>query len=178
MNEILSWVHLSDLRVEAAQNASNLLLCLYVISYILTKRAAILVAFLLVELYGNLGIFSGLTDVQYYLGYSVIYSGVYWVLFNNHYRLKTLSGYVILILFEIVMAIDVKAYPDVETYVSTNYEIIIVFVHLYIIATRIRWNPLRTCLGASIDALGRIMANNYNIAFLWYNTRKTHKTTS
>lgn len=176
--EALSWVLLSVKKGVAAQIASNFLLVLYVISYLRIKNAAFLVAFLLIELYGNLYITDNLSAEAYYLGYAFIYSLIYWYAFHENYKLKIVAGYGILILFEFIMCLDAIYYPNTETYIYTGYANIIVFIHLYIITQTINWRKLRASMGASINALGRVLGVNYNLSFFWYNIENTSKATS
>ena len=170
---VLQWVQVNDLKVVAAQSASNLLLALYVISYISNRKAAFLVAFLLVEFYGNLNAFSGLSSFGYYLGYALIYSMFYWFVLKQYHIVKSSLGYGILTLFETVMSLDALYFPNVETYIYTHYASIVVLVHLYIIASTINWRALRTRMGASFNAVGSWMGANYNLSFFWYTLFKS-----
>ena len=176
--EAISWVLPSAKKGVAAQNVSNLLLVLYAISCIRIKDATFLVAFLLVEFYGNLYVTDNLTDFQYYLGYAFIYSVVLRRLFLVRCKLKTMVGYGILILFELIMCLDAIFFPEIETYAYTNYAGIIAFVHLYIITSFVDWQKLRASLGASINALGAVLGINYNLSFIWYTTKKASQATS
>lgn len=165
---VLEWAQANDLKVAAAQNASNLLLVLYVISYIFNRKAAFLVAFLLVEFYGNVNAFSGLTDFEYYLGYAFIYSMFYWVVLKQYHMVKTSLGYGILTLFELVISLDALYLPATETYIHSHYASIIVLIHVYIIITTINWRALRSRMGTSFNALGCWVGANYNLSFFWY----------
>jgi|GEM_PF-6880625 len=178
IHEALSWVLLSVKKGVAAQSASNILLALYVMSYIKIKSATYLVAFLCVEVYGNIYLSDYLTTFQYYLGYAFIYSIIYLYVFHNKGQLKILAAYVILILFELIMCLDAIYYPDTETYIYTIYANIVVFIHLYIIAQTINRRKLRASVGASLNALGRVLGVNYNLSFFWYNIKNTSKATS
>jgi len=64
--EVLLWVQESARKVVVEQTASNLLVGLYAIAYIINKKAAFLVAFLVVEFYGYSSMFDVLTAPQYY----------------------------------------------------------------------------------------------------------------
>ena len=170
---VLSWVHLSaKSQLVVAQNASNLLLCLYVISYILTKRAAILAVFLLVEVYGNLSLVGGLTDAQYYVGYAVLYCFGYWVVFYGKYQLSTLYGYGTMILFQLWMTLDAIFNPAVEAFVYTHYIYFVVFVHIYIMLTLCKWSLIGRSMGVIARDWSCIGGINDTRAFIQYNIGK------
>lgn len=171
---LLEWVQVNAKNLEAAQSVSNILIVLYAISYIFNRKATFLVAFLLVETYGNASLFSALTDFYYYLGYAFIYSLVYWFVLKKYQMVKTMLGYGILVLFQGAMSLDALYFPLDETYIYTHYASFIVLIHLYIIATLINWRLLRARMGESIDALGCWVGNNYNLSFIWYTLRNSH----
>lgn len=177
---LLEWVQLNEKKavLEIVQSASNLLFSLYVISYIFNKKAAFLVAFLLVEIYGNSSISSGLTKPEYYRGYAFLYMVTYWVVFYKYHMVKSLVGYVILVLFELAMSVDAIYFPDDETYIDTNYTSIIVLIHLYIVATLIDWRLLRAFLGEGLGVMGSWLRINYNLSFIWYTVIYRQKPTS
>ena len=88
-----------------AANVSNLLLVLYVISYIVTRKAAFIVAFLFVETIGMIDPFEhyfiaptaiNVTYEYYYFIYAGLYSICYLYFFFIYQSLKTCLGYFIL----------------------------------------------------------------------------------
>lgn len=177
MQELLLWVHLNDLKVVAAQNVSNILIFLYVISYIFNKKAVFVMAFLLVEFYGNVSVFSVLSNVQYYIGYVFLYALSYWVVFKRYHMVKPLLGYGIMVLFQLGMALDAALYPDNETVISESYVYIVVAIHLYIIISSVRWQSLRLRMGDVLNSFRSIFCSSYSISFFWYTVRNLNQKT-
>ena len=51
---VLSWAELANVkRLVVEQSLSNILIALYAVAYVTNRRATFLVAFLVMELYGN-----------------------------------------------------------------------------------------------------------------------------
>ncbi|MGB0943122.1 MAG: hypothetical protein ACPGUE_12000 [Marinomonas sp.] len=172
--EVLSWVQASAPKaVEAARRSSDILLLCYLFAYFINRKGCYIVAFLLVELVSNLSVTDALIDYQYYLMYVVMYCLIYWYGTYEAFKYKTLFGYVIIILFEIVMALDAYYNIEVETFAWQNYEHIVMVIHIYIIATLFGWKAIRRGLGDFINSVFGISSANYNLAFCCYNTIKT-----
>jgi hypothetical protein len=167
---VLQCLQLSEKRqvLEIVQNASNLLLILYAISYIFNKKVDFLLAFLFVETLALSSAVSALSNAGYYLFFSFCYSILYWFVLKRYQMVKTSFGYAILSIILLVTAIDDLLFPEYETAFYSNYTSLIVFVHIYIIATTINWRLLGKRMGASLNALGGWLGVNYNMSFFWY----------
>lgn len=174
--EVLSWVQLSARKIEVAASLSNFLILLYVISYFFNRKAVYLMAFLFVEVLAYSSIFDGLSDVLYYLAYSAMYSICYWLAFCSGAKVKTIVGYVILVLFQLLMAYDAYTYPRTETFIYSGYETVILAVHVYIISTLHDWRFVGRIVGNFRDYMHNIFSVNYNFSFFWYNVRNKLKT--
>jgi len=174
--EVLLWVQESARKVVVEQTASNLLVGLYAIAYIINKKATFLVAFLLVEFYGYSSMFDVLTNPQYYLGYMVIYTLTYWYVFKCYGVNKTLLGYVTLIVFELTMAMDAVFYAKTETILYNSYTYIIVFVHLYIIISLFEWKRIKHNMGVFARGLLCTIWPSYNYSLFCYT--KAYSTSS
>ncbi len=172
---ILSWVLQSAESQLAAQDASNILLILYVISYLLTKRSIFLIAFLLIETFGHSAVSGSLSSYQFYLGYSFVYSIVYWVFYKKSIQLRTLAGYVTLIVFELIMSLDAIIYAETETFVYNSYTYVIVLIHIYIITSLFKWKRLGRNMGSFIRGLLCVISPSYYHSFFWYNKTNTPK---
>lgn len=174
--EVLSWVQLSARKIEVAASLSNFLILLYGISYFFNRKAVYLMAFLFVEVLAYSSIFDGLSDVLYYLAYSAMYSICYWLAFCSGAKVKTIVGYVILVLFQLSMACDAYIYPNVETDLYNNYEAVILAVHVYIISTLHDWRLVGRLMGDIRNYMHNFFSVNYNFSFFWYNVRNKLKT--
>ena len=174
--EVLKWVQLNDLKVVVEQNVSNILIALYVLSYISNRKPTFLVGFLLVELYGHLSIVSSLTNPQYYLGYAFVYTVTYWYIFKQYKMINALVGYVTLIILELIMSLDAILYAETETVIYNSYTYIIVFVHLYIILSLFKWRRIGRNMGLFARSLLCTFCPSYNYSLFWYN--KVYQATS
>lgn len=176
MYEVLSWVQQNAEKAVAEQNLSNFLVVLYAIAYGINKKAAFLVAFLLIELYGYSSIGDALTAPQFYLGYAVIYTATYWFVFKCYGVNKTLLGYVTLIIFELTMATDAVFYAKVKTIMYDSYPYVIVLVHLYIIISLFEWKRIKHDMGVFARSLLCIIWPSYNYSLFCYT--KAYSTSS
>lgn len=170
--EVLSWAQVNARKLEVARHASNILLAAYMLSYMLNRKSCFLVAFLLVELIGNLRITDDLSMMNYYFMYSIIYCSIYWYGFYNYFKLKTLFCYAMLMLFEFGMTIDAYIYPEDKTFIYQSYEFVIVAFHLLIVASLFKRQNIRRGLGNLFASFTRVFSANYNFAFVWYTIGK------
>lgn len=179
MSELLEWVHLlSGLKasLEIAQNVSNIILALYVISYFSIKKGGLIVAFLVCELWGY-GIFSDwVTNEFFYIGYAVAYCLLYfYIKERTKWNIHQLSSLALMILLEMGMALDAYFYPKVTTDFWRSYEFNVLLLHGYIIASFINWRLLRIHMGESARAVLHILGINDAARFCWYNLTKQAK---
>lgn len=174
--EAIQWLGLeSDLKVsQAAQNVSNTLLFLYVISYINIRKGCFVAAFISCELW-SYGIFSyWASNEVFYAGYAAVYCLLYFYV-KNHISQSVikLSGIILMILLSIGMIVDAILYPKVKTNFWLSYEINVLLLHCYIIITFIDWRLLRVYMGEGFTAFCRMLGINDAFRFYWYNNRKS-----
>jgi hypothetical protein len=168
-----------------AANVSNLLLVLYVISYVVTRKAAFIVAFLFVETVGMLDPFEhyfiapaaiNVTYEYYYFIYAGLYSICYLYFFFIYQSLKACLGYFILVLFELLMcfieATEVLE-QSIEANIYNNYEYIILVVHIYIISTLVRWTPIPLNIKGLIGRIYSKFYSSYFYSCFWYNCQQS-----
>ena len=175
ITEILQWVHLKNLEQLQNQKLSNLLLFLYFVLCKNSKGPALLLVFLLVEVYGNLSFTINMTQAQYYLGYSFIYSLAYWYTKQNNYNQNTYVGYGLMVLFQAGMAIDSIYNSEIETFIYTNYIYFVVSIHVYIMLSLVEWTRIRSSMVDCARAFCRICCDSDAVKFIWYtaNTKQT-----
>ena len=176
MPELLLWVQVNAPKVVVARNVSNIILLSYLVAYCANRKGCYIVAFLFIEVSGNLSITEALTNSQYYLMYAMLYCSIYWYGSNKSFTFKTLSGYVIMVIFQLCMAADAYFYPETETVIYQCYEYIVMAIHLYIITTLFRWRKIRRNMGDYLVGSFGINSDNYNITFFCYNFKKANRT--
>lgn len=175
MIELLEWAQLlSDLAKKTMEpNVSNILICLYVMSYIINRKSCFIVAFILCEFLANSTALVQLPDSTYYLVMAGIYSFLYCHCVYNFMPLKNIAGCVIMILFQAWMSIDAKTYSGNETFIYENYIYIVVLIHLYIISSLFKWSRIRDSVGDYVRGFMCMLRSNDTISFFWYTTKKT-----
>jgi len=172
LTEFYQWVlQKANEKQVVAVSVSNLLVTLYVISYILNRKSCFIVAFFIVEFIGVLSVYDSYGLHTRYIAYGIFYGSMYWFLFFTGYRLKIISGYAIMLLFQIVMAIDAFFYYDTETALWANYEYIVVVIHIYIISTITDYKRLNAITSRFASSVRRFCNIGYSRAF-WYNVFK------
>ncbi len=174
IEELLFWVHLNAKNLVAAQSASNLLVILYVISYILTKKSFFIAAFLFIEITSKSFVVAGLNDWQFYLFYVFLYCICYWIVFYRFRSLKLLAGYAMLIAIEITMTYNEFTGPEIETFLYKNYELFVVVVHIYIISAITFTRKLVRDTTDLVNSIRCVLCSSYNYSFVWYNLRNFH----
>jgi len=162
---ILNAWELQSANVVIAQNASNILVVLYAISYIVTNKGCFFAVFLFDEAISNLSIVNDISEPQYYLMISFIYCALYWYIERKNMRLKTLVACGIIILFNSGMALDASVNPEIETVIYSSYTHIIVLIHLYLISTLFRWELIGKFLGACTRAISAISGTSDAFTF-------------
>lgn len=175
MLELLKWLDLDSVR-KVAELSANSLILLYFITYVLSKRAAFLVAFLITELYGLSTISDSLNEVNFYLGYALIYCLLYCYLLLKQDRKRTLAAVVLIILLDAGSAIDAYAYREIETAFYNSYEYLFAFVHLCLLGSLINWRILRTIMGQAFNAVLGFFGASYSYSFFLYNIKNTFNT--
>ena len=172
----MEWAALASAKnLEAAQSASNILMVLYAISYFLNRKAVFITAFLLFEFCGNSSVFSALTDAQYYLMYAIVSCFCYWCVFYQFKSIKICSGYAILVLLELTMSYNELTRPEVETFIYTYYEYIVMVVHIYIISTITRISSLSGFVRDFFACVRNKLSASYSVSFFWYTLLNIHK---
>lgn len=175
MLELLEWAQLlSDLAKQTAvENVSNTLLLLYVITYVVNRKGCFLVAFIICELLGNTSVLTALPDSTYYMVMASVYCCLYCFCISNFMKLKVLLGCVIMVLFQIGMSLDAKAYNGGETFIYTYYVHLVISIHLYIMCSLFKWERIRTSMVDYIRSLGFVFRYNDTFSFFWYNIKNT-----
>lgn len=171
---VLEWAQLSGKKLEVAHNANNILLFLYVASFMVNRKAVFITAFLLVELYGVLFIFDALSDSGYYFGYALCYVFCYWVVFQQTKSIKICLGYVILVLFELNMSHNEWIRPQIETIAYTYYEYIVMVIHIYIISTITKWRKINVFSRSLIAGIRSKLSHGYSVSFFCYTIQQSY----
>ncbi len=159
-----------------AENVSNTLIFLYVISYMFNRKAVFLIAFLFVETVALLSpvdyvvgcSMSCKSYEHYYLMCAFLYVLCYWACLRQTKEIKVLSGYVILISFELTMSYYEWTQPKIETIIYQYYEYIIMVVHIYIISTIINKRSLDRICSAISGCFRHKCSDSYYMPFFWY----------
>ncbi len=175
--EVLQWAEqLNEKRQLVELSVSNIVIALYVISYILNKKGCLIVAFLSCELWGY-GVFSDwASNEMFYGGYALIYCLLYfYIKINVTQSVTKLSGIILMILLSIGMFLDALVYPNDKTSFWSNYEVNVLLLHIYIVITFIDWKLLRIYMGQSVNAFCRIMGISDAFRFCWYNIKNQVK---
>lgn len=157
--------------VEAAQNASNVLIILFAICCYIKDKGCIFAAFFIDELLTNMSFIDGLPEYQYYLLVAAIYSFLYWYLERNNVKFKTLIACGIIVFFYFGMMVDATVNADNESFLYQAYLPIAIFVYLYLIYSLFEWERIRTNLGQFINSLVRTFRTSDLITFTWYNIK-------
>ncbi len=165
---LLLW-ELQSVNVVIAQNASNILVILYAISYRVTNRGCFFAVFLFDEVISNLAITDQLTQPQYYLMISFIYCCLYWYIESKNIRLKTIIACGIIVLFNSGMSVDASVNSEIETLIYSYYLHFVVLLHLYLISTLVSWTLVGKSMGRFVDACCSTFGISDAFAFLWYN---------
>jgi len=139
IQDLLQWLQLLNLNETlTARNASDIVLSLYIISF---KRSWLFaLAFLLCMIAtdsGFFGVFDGLSSALYGLSFYVTICFIWCVTVKsqiNHTTNKSLAfSCIIMISFLLVMAWDSYYNAETETFIYSNYEAIILSIHICII---------------------------------------------
>lgn len=156
-----------EIKITAASE-SNILFAMYAWLFYSNRKGCFIAAFFIVE---TIGVIS-YTELHYrYLSYAVIYSFTYWYLFINNYRLKIMSGYVIMLLFQLVMTADAYYYPKTKTFLYVSYEYIIVAIHCYIISTIMDRGAFIKVLGDCARRVFNMLDIGYRLSFCYYSLK-------
>ena len=154
--------------VEVA-SVSSFLLLLYVLSYAKINKGHFLVAFILIEFIGFSAVFEGLTEVQYFLSKMLIYVSLYFILSCRGFKLKSLLPCVIMVLFQLFMAVDAKYYGKDDSFIFINHTYIVTFIHLLIISSLHKWRWINGIMGGFIRVICGFVGSSDAIAFICYN---------
>ena len=140
IQDFLGWLHLLNQNdpVAQARNASNIIFLVYIVTF---KRSWLFfMAFLFCNLLTDsnfLGVFDDLPMPLYGLSFYVTICFVWCVTVKshiNHTRNKSLAlSCIIMISFLLLMAWDSYYNAEIETFIYSSYEVIIVCIHICII---------------------------------------------
>ena len=177
--EILEWLQLinqSALQNQLQQNqlASNLILLLYVLT--MRRSQLFAVAFLLCECLTKsnfLGAFDGLSHERYGMAFYLTLALVWSVTIKshiNHTKNASLAFWCsTMILFLLYMAWDSLINATIQTYAYTNYESIVVFIHVCIVLSLYKPRAIINTLVHKLRSYGRFILNYYSVQFICYN---------
>ena len=165
---ILSNICRASENVDMASVSSTLLL-LYVLSFALIKKGHFLVAFLLVEFISFSAVFDQLSESQYFLFKMLVYVSLYFVLSGLGFKLKSLLPCVIMVLFQLFMAVDAKYYGKDDSFIFINHTYIVTFIHLLIISSLHKWRWINGIMGGFIRVICGFVGSSDAIAFICYN---------
>ena len=167
MLELLQWVHLSGKKVEIARNASDILIALYFLSYLINKKSFYTGAFLLIEFLGTSALMDWSSNAFFYLMYANLYCLCYYYQLKKGKNIKILFAYGIMVLFQTAMVLDAYIYKDIITHIYKAYEFVVVGIHLYIITVLIEPRKLIKTLGDSLNSLSDFLGIGYNLSFCY-----------
>jgi len=181
---LLEWVLPKNLKISVllARNVSNILIFLYVMSYLLNRKAVFITAFLLIEILGVLSPVDYIAGCSmtcesyefYYLMYAIGYVFCYWVVYSQTKSIKICSGYVILVLFELTMSYNEWTQPEIETFIYSHYEYIIMAIHIYIISTITKRRSINRFISSFIDCIRYKLGVSYSVSFFWYTLHQSN----
>ncbi len=166
IEEVLSWVvQLNLKRVVVAQNVSNIILLMYFVQFLTTKRADYMFAFFLCEIGALTGFVSTEYPPEIFAFYMMIYCYLSVVCYARKDGLKLIICCVIMALFELYMIFDAVLYPNVYTFAWDWYADIVLGLHFlfFLSATDFR----KALRGISNTLL--YVRNAYNHASVMYN---------
>ena len=177
ITEIALWVaqlnqNANELLIRSP-SISDLIVVMYSIAFLVNKKGRFIAAFLLCEVFGNTYTYSKVGGYDLFLGYALIYCLLYWLLHIDKAELKTRCACGIMVIFEARMCIDAFYSSEIETYIYTNYEYIVLFIHLYIIATLFPWTRIKSSLVDYCRAVYAMLRYSDGVAYFCYN-RKIH----
>ncbi len=173
MLEILQWLELANVKkVVVAQSVSSLLLFLYAMSYMATKKGHLIAAFVICDFISYSHLSHHLSNSMYYLVGVSVYMLLYFYSYTNRLNVNTMLGCVIMILFDFGMALDAKIYPDDSTLIYEYYTPINLSIHLYLISTLFRWSHIRRSMENIFRAFAVFFRVNDSFSFFWYYVKK------
>ena len=124
MLELLQCLHLSAKKVEIAKSASDILIILYFLSYLLNRKGFYIGAFLAIEFIGSSFLLESYSNLMFYVFISSAFALCYWYEVVIGKNIKILAAYGIMVLFQSTMVMDAYFYPDVITSIYKAYEYI------------------------------------------------------
>jgi len=182
--ELLEWLQLinqSALPQLVARNQNNIVFILYLLSFKKSWRFA--VAFLLCEVVANtnfMGLFNGLIGkiygVMFYLAICLTWCIAIGSLVKINGNKRLALSCSIMILFLLLMALDSWINANIETFIYSNYETIIVCIHVGIVVSLYGSSSPVSLLVGNIRRRCRRCVGSYSLQFIWY-TANNYKTT-
>ena len=178
IQELLSWLQLlNQSEILAAKNASNLVLLGYILSFKRSWRFAMAFLFCMIATDTNfLGYFDTLSPALYGFSFYVTICFVWCVTVKsqiNHTQNKSLAVWSsIMISFLLLMAWDSVANAETETYIHSNYEVIIVCIHFCIILSLYNIRASIYNLVSKLRSAISIICGGYSMQFICYNAIK------
>jgi len=175
----MEWLEvISDLNVSLKlnQKVSSIILLAYIVGYVSSGKGAFISAFIFSEILCTSSMLDSFTNVNYYLVFVAVYCGVYNI--ANKERVATRLAIYSAAALSTGMAIDAKLYPQSETLLYQNYELLFMVVHVLIILTTSRFRLQRVPLSRFIRVVSRCLATSYNASYIWYTVKNQLKTST
>ena len=167
--ELLEWVVQASQSATNAkqliqsQNLSSLIFAAYVALSVSIKDSRFLAAFFMCELWAQ-GIWvSEYGELSFYAVYAVIYGFLYWSAVKR-YSWFVVTSVMLMMVFEIWMTIDAANYKGVNSFFYENYIYFVVFIHLCIVASFVKWRLLTKRMGKIVISLLDRLTVSYNHA--------------
>lgn len=178
IQDLLQWLHLANLSAAVeARRVSDLILIAYIVSF---KRSWLFaMAFVICEIFYSVNFFGQLNSLPthlYALSYYVTICFVWCVTVKsqiNHTQNKSLAFWSsIMISFLLLMAWDSVANAETETYIYSNYALIIVCIHFCIILSLYNIRAGIYNLVSKLRSAISIIRSGYAMQFICYNAIK------
>lgn len=176
--DLLSWLQLQNqqdlLNLNQSQRLSDLVLICYIVTF---KRSWLFaMAFFVCQCLTDvnfLGAFDGLSHDRYGVAFYLTLALVWSVTIKshiNHTKNAALAFWCsTMILFLLYMAWDSLINATIQTYAYTNYESIVVFIHVCIVLSLYKPRTIINSLVHKFCSYGRHILHYHSVQFICYN---------
>lgn len=158
-------------------------IAIYMVAFFVDRKAVcFLLACIVAELVGRVGLFSWALNYEYgvfmHLIWSVIYClclMFYWLSIaniTNKVRLTIIFS-VVLIFYQLIMAFDCKWSEGNATFLYNTYKYFIVIIHCCIVSTFIKWGNIIKILDEFIISFRCFISANGHFMFYRYNNENS-----
>tara|TARA_R110002096_G_scaffold66306_1_gene161366 strand:- start:23952 stop:24524 length:573 start_codon:yes stop_codon:yes gene_type:complete len=167
LNQLNQVSQTSQLELNQSVNLSLILIGLYFVSYLTTKKGFYIGAFLFIELYGLSMSNIGLSAIGCFVGYASLYCICYKVCFEVIKNIKVTLFYGIMILFQTAMAGDAYFYPNTQTLIYVSYEYVVFVIHLCVIVSVANFRRLQAFMGKAVNGVFNMFDIGYSLSFCY-----------